>query len=201
MTSLVPASRIAAVLGDPAPTAEQQAAVEAPLAPTLVVAGAGSGKTATMAARVVHLVVNGLVRPDEILGLTFTRKAAGELSDRVRGTLDRSRRHFPGTGDPSASPTITTYNAFAAGLVRDHALRIGADPDATLITGAGAGQLMDGIVQTWPDEVESDLAPSTVVDRALAMAEALRTNLLTVDRAREGLLQLLVDLEEPRGGK
>ncbi len=201
MTPHVPASRIATILGDPTPTAEQQAAIEAPLVPTLVVAGAGSGKTATMAARVVHLVVNGLVRPDEILGLTFTRKAAGELADRVRGTLAAAGRHFPGTGDPSASPTITTYNAFAAGLVRDHALRIGADPDATLITGAGAWQLMDGIVQTWPDEVESDLAPSTVVDRALAMAEALRTNLLTVDRAREGLLQLLADLEEPRGGK
>ena len=73
-------------------------------------------------------------------------------TDRVRGTLAAAARHFEGIGDPTAAPTITTYNAFAAGLVRDHALRIGADPDATLITGAGAWQLMDGIVQTWPDE-------------------------------------------------
>ncbi|MGM0386393.1 MAG: ATP-dependent helicase, partial [Actinomycetota bacterium] len=201
MTSPISSTRIAAVLGDPAPTPEQRAAIEAPLAPTLVVAGAGSGKTATMAARVVHLVVNGLVRPDEILGLTFTRKAAGELSDRVRGKLAEARRHFPGMDDPTAQPTLTTYNAFAAGLVRDHALRIGADPDATLITGAGAWQLMDRIVQTWPDEVESELAPSTVVNRALAMAEALRTNLLTVDQTREGLTQLLADLEQSRDRK
>ncbi len=194
------ASTIAVALGDHLPTPEQQAAIEAPLAPTLVVAGAGSGKTATMAARVVHLVVNGQVRPEEMLGLTFTRKAAGELSDRVRGRLAAARRHFPGIGDLSAPPTLTTYNAFAAALVRDHALRVGADPDATLITGAGAWQLMDRIVQSWPDEVESTLTPATVVDRALKLAEALRTNLVSVEEAREGLEGLLEDLEQTREG-
>ena len=50
----------------------------------VVVAGAGSGKSETMAARVVWLVANGLVRPEQVLGLTFTRKAAAELAIRVR---------------------------------------------------------------------------------------------------------------------
>ncbi|HEU5242472.1 MAG TPA: UvrD-helicase domain-containing protein, partial [Ornithinibacter sp.] len=50
-----------------APTPEQAQVIEAPLSPLLVVAGAGSGKTETMAARVVWLVANGLVRPDEVL--------------------------------------------------------------------------------------------------------------------------------------
>jgi hypothetical protein len=81
------AVEIAGALGRDLPTAEQVAVIEAPVEPLLVVAGAGSGKTETMAARVVWLVANGLARPEEILGLTFTRKAAGELADRIRARL------------------------------------------------------------------------------------------------------------------
>ncbi len=80
---------IAAALGQFSPTDEQTAVIEAPLEPALVVAGAGSGKTETMAARVVWLVANGIVRRDEVLGLTFTRKAAGELSERIQKRLAR----------------------------------------------------------------------------------------------------------------
>ena len=64
------------------PTDEQSAIISIetnPLEPAVVIAGAGSGKTETMAARVIYLVANGYARPDQILGLTFTRKAAGEL--------------------------------------------------------------------------------------------------------------------------
>ena len=66
--------------------------IAAPLGPLAVVAGAGSGKSETMAARLVWLVANGMVRPDRVLGLTFTRKAAAEFADRVRSRLDRLRR-------------------------------------------------------------------------------------------------------------
>ena len=86
------AVEIAEALGRPRPTDEQAAVIEAPLEPLLVVAGAGSGKTETMAARVVWLVANRLVRPERVLGLTFTRKAAGELSERVRHRLRALRR-------------------------------------------------------------------------------------------------------------
>ncbi|WP_370670646.1 UvrD-helicase domain-containing protein [Microbacterium oleivorans] len=80
---------VAAALGQFPPTAEQSAVISAPLSPALVVAGAGSGKTETMAGRVVWLVANGLVRRDEVLGLTFTRKAAGELAERIGSRLRR----------------------------------------------------------------------------------------------------------------
>lgn len=80
---------IAAALGQFPPTPEQAAVIAAPLEPALVVAGAGSGKTETMAGRVVWLVANGLVRRDEVLGLTFTRKAAGELAERIQRRLAR----------------------------------------------------------------------------------------------------------------
>ena len=69
------------------PTAEQAAIIEAPLESMLVIAGAGSGKTETMAARVVWLVANEFVAPEEVLGLTFTRKAAGELAERITSRL------------------------------------------------------------------------------------------------------------------
>lgn len=80
---------IAAALGQFPPTAEQSAVIAAPLRPALVVAGAGSGKTETMSGRVVWLVANGHVRRDEVLGLTFTRKAAGELAERIQRRLNR----------------------------------------------------------------------------------------------------------------
>ena len=70
-------------------TDEQMAVITAPLTPQLVIAGAGSGKTMVMAARVVHAVALHEVAPARILGLTFTNKAAGELADRVRRCLDR----------------------------------------------------------------------------------------------------------------
>ena len=67
------------------PSDEQWAAISAQLAtPMLVLAGAGSGKTAVMAARVLWAVGSGQVRPEQVLGLTFTNKAAGELGARVR---------------------------------------------------------------------------------------------------------------------
>ena len=80
---MISALQLAARLGQPPPTAQQQAVIEAPLSPVLVTAGAGSGKTSTMANRVVWLLANDLIRPDQVLGLTFTRKAAGSLSERI----------------------------------------------------------------------------------------------------------------------
>ncbi|MCM3885133.1 ATP-dependent helicase, partial [Frankia sp. R82] len=71
-------------------TDEQIAAATGPLAPGVIVAGAGSGKTSVMAARVVWLVATGQVRADQVLGLTFTTKAAAELAARVRLALRRA---------------------------------------------------------------------------------------------------------------
>ena len=74
------------------PTGEQRLVIESDAPAILVVAGAGSGKTATMANRIAYHVARGAVRPDEVLGLTFTRKAAGELALRVESSLAAVRR-------------------------------------------------------------------------------------------------------------
>ena len=105
----------------PSPTSEQQAVIEAPLSPTLVVAGAGSGKTETMANRVLWLLANGHARPDQILGLTFTRKAAGELATRINkriGELDEAKLlpAATATGNEPVSdlfntPTVSTFSS------------------------------------------------------------------------------------------
>ena len=68
-------AELADALGLFAPTDEQAAVIAAPPGPLVVIAGAGAGKTETMAARVVWLVANGYASPGEVLGLTFTRKA------------------------------------------------------------------------------------------------------------------------------
>ena len=80
---------LAFALGLPRPTDEQAAVIAAPARSALVVAGAGAGKTETMAARVVWLVATGQVLPEQVLGLTFTRKAAQQLGVRVRTRLRR----------------------------------------------------------------------------------------------------------------
>jgi DNA helicase-2/ATP-dependent DNA helicase PcrA len=212
--SAISAETIALALGLPVPTEAQQRVIQAPPRPALVVAGAGSGKTETMAGRVVWLVANGHVRPDEVLGLTFTRKAAGELAERIgtrlqavdefarrgllphlpeliaTGALDRVHAAAPGaqrdtvrtqvlnelakgygTGwDPRTPrsaedllirPRVSTYNAFADGIVREHAARIGRDPEAAMLSQSASWLIARHVV------LRADLPGLEEIDRSL----------------------------------
>ena len=130
---------------------EQVAAITAPLTPYVVVAGAGSGKTTVMTARVVWLVATGQVRADQVLGLTFTNKAAGELSARVRDAvrllgLQQHEDALPGTAVDLGEPVIATYHAFAGRLLAEHGLRIGVEPQARLLGEASSYQLAHRVV-------------------------------------------------------
>ena len=109
-----------------------------------------------MAARVVYLVVTGQVRPDEVLGLTFTTKAASELRQRIRdGAAAAGALDEPGAdGEDVLEPTVATYNAYAAGLLTDHGLRIGHEPDTRVITDASRYQLGARVVDRFTGEVE-----------------------------------------------
>ncbi|MEV8439852.1 ATP-dependent DNA helicase [Actinosynnema sp. NPDC051121] len=179
---------VAEALGLPKPTPEQAAVVAAPTAPALVVAGAGAGKTETMAARVVYLVANGFVTPDRVLGLTFTRKAARQLSDRVRLRL----RRLGGSTlldrlDPSGErraavlttePVILTYHAYAGRLVGEHGLRLPVEPGVRLLTETAAWQLAHRVVSTWNDDLDTDKVPATVTGYLLALAGELGEHLV-----------------------
>ncbi|GGG50142.1 putative ATP-dependent DNA helicase [Kocuria dechangensis] len=183
------------------PTREQSAVISAPLTPRLVVAGAGSGKTATMVDRVGWLVANGVVAPDQVLGVTFTRKAAGELGERMRARLNRLRTLglVPEAGDedddvPSApqDPTVSTYHSYANTLVRNYGLRIGIEPDTTLLGQAQTWQLAALTVEAWTGELlEAMPAKSTMVKAVLDLASACAEHLVppsAVERFASGLL-------------
>ncbi|MFI6443175.1 UvrD-helicase domain-containing protein [Kitasatospora sp. NPDC050543] len=127
---------------------EQMLAIGAPLEPAVIVAGAGSGKTTVMAARVVWLVGSGAVRPEEVLGLTFTNKAAGELAERVRSALFSARIVDPQDVEAIGEPEISTYHAFAGRLLKEHGLRIGIEPDVRLLADATRFQLAAKVLRS-----------------------------------------------------
>ena len=181
---------LAEALGLPPPTPEQARVIAHPLRPLLVVAGAGSGKTATMSQRVVHLVARGEVAADQVLGLTFTRRATAELAQRVSARLGR----LAASGlvpDPQEAPepTVATYNAFAGSLVRDHGLRVGVDPDSALITEARAWRIVADLLEARTEPLPVDRL-STAVRAVLALDSALSENLLDVEEAASGLEDL-----------
>ncbi|MET9602433.1 ATP-dependent DNA helicase [Streptomyces sp. NPDC006459] len=171
-------------------TPEQMACVTAPPAPQVVVAGAGSGKTTVMAARVVWLVGTGAVAPEQVLGLTFTNKAAGELSERVRKALARA-----GITDPDPSPAdtdaaggeprISTYHAFAGQLLKDHGLRIGLEPSSRLLADATRFQLAAKVLREAPGPYPSltKSLPDLVGD-LLALDGELSEHLVEPERLR-----------------
>ena len=161
-------------------SAEQLAAITAPLEPGVIIAGAGSGKTTVMAARVVWLVGNGQVRPGDVLGLTFTRKAAAELSQRIRDALTRAGVIAGDGPDESGEQVVMTYDAFAARLVADHGLRIAVETDPMMITGAARYRLASRVVTSasGPFAHLSRLRPESVTERVLQLDAELTAHLV-----------------------
>ncbi|AYN39545.1 ATP-dependent helicase [Streptomyces dangxiongensis] len=169
-------------------TPEQMACITAPPAPQVIVAGAGSGKTTVMAARVVWLVGTGQVAPEQVLGLTFTNKAAGELAERVRKALIAAGVTDPDVidpDDPPGEPVISTYHAFAGRLLTDHGLRIGLEPTSRLLADATRYQLAARVLREAP-------GPYPALTRSFA---DLVSDLLTLDSE---LAEHLVDPERAR---
>ncbi|MDU1465091.1 UvrD-helicase domain-containing protein, partial [Dermabacter sp.] len=200
------AREVARLLGQPEPTPEQVAVIESPLAPALVVAGAGSGKTETMSARVVWLIANGLVEPRHVLGLTFTKKAAHELAERIDRRLSSlaSAMRSAGIELPSTlaastvylggqSPRVATYNGFALDLVHEHALRIGIDPDFTVLPPAAAWQIAYDLVESWQGELPFDHSSGSVASAVLSLSRALSDHLRTARDLDEYLRQIEVE--------
>ncbi|MET8809867.1 ATP-dependent DNA helicase [Streptomyces sp. NPDC004546] len=169
-------------------TPEQTACITAPPAPQVIVAGAGSGKTTVMAARVVWLVGTGQVAPEQVLGLTFTNKAAGELAERVRKALIKAGVTDPDVIDPDnppGEPVISTYHAFAGRLLTDHGLRLGLEPTSRLLADATRYQLAARVLREAP-------GPYPALTRSFA---DLVSDLLALDSE---LAEHLVDPEELR---
>lgn len=169
--------------------------IAAPPGPVVVIAGAGAGKTETMAARVVWLVANGYATPSQVLGLTFTRKAAGQLLRRVRTRLARlagaGLAPVQGPMDGAAeSVTVSTYHAFAGTLLREYGLLLPVEPDTRLLSETELWQLAFEEVCAHPGELAIEKTPAVVTDMVLRLSGALAEHLVDTDQLRDTHVEL-----------
>ena len=111
---------------------EQKEAVEFESGPLLIIAGAGTGKTTVVTERIKRLIGKGLAKPQEILALTFTEKAAREMETRVDLTMPYGYTQM----------WIMTFHSFCDKVLRDSALNIGLDPRYRLLTEADSTALV-----------------------------------------------------------
>lgn len=105
-------------------TPRQRDAVEHGEGPLLIVAGAGTGKTLVITHRIVHLVDSKAARPEEILAVTFTEKAAAEMAERVDVLLPYG----------FANVQISTFHAFGDRILREFGLELGLNPDFQVLS-------------------------------------------------------------------
>lgn len=212
---LTPAQLFTALGEKHMPTDQQEKVITAPLKPTLVVAGAGSGKTATMSARVTYLVASGQVDPSQVLGLTFTRKATHELRERIENRLGQLYR-YPGwtlssTRSNAAAQVSgglsTADSSSAAGGIG--AASSSQDQDLTAVAGeatvATYNSFAGALVREWGLEVglETDTAVLTPASSWQIMYELMENwgqefeePFSSLDSATELALQVANSLNE-----
>ena len=178
-------------------TEEQLAAATAPMGPGVIVAGAGSGKTTVMAARVVWLVGTGSVAPDRVLGLTFTNKAAASLASRIRDALALAGVSAPAAdGELPGEPVVSTYHAFAGRLVTEHGLRLGIEPRSRLLADATRFQLAARVLRRYDRPLVSLTRPlSMLVGDLVSLESEMSEHLVSPNRLREFDDRWLLELE------
>ncbi|MDU7503276.1 MAG: UvrD-helicase domain-containing protein [Corynebacterium kroppenstedtii] len=179
------------------PTDEQADIIQAKLEPQLVVAGAGAGKTETMAARAVFLVANGWVSTDQILGLTFTRKAAGELNARIRHRLNQlADSGLIPSNDPrrktirNSQQTVLTYDSFMQKIIHEFGLLLPIEPAAQVADQPEKWLTASRVISDlgYKDESGSytfSKKDSTARECMLDLSEAMDNHLATPEEVRE----------------
>jgi len=205
MTYKYSSQQFAADLGIQIPSDEQALVIEAPLKPGVVIAGAGSGKTETMSARVLWLVHTGVVEPHQILGLTFSKKAAAELGERIEKrliTLSESALQRGGTpfaGDPS-EVTTSTYHSYAGRLVAEYGLRLGIDSSGDVVGDSRIWQMAHRIVMNYDGDMSAlSFTPDTVIERVLDLASEMlehQSSPAAVRAASESLAERISSLPD-----
>lgn len=169
-------------------SAEQLVAATAPLEPQLIVAGAGTGKTTVMAARVVWLVGSGELQPGQVLGLTFTRKAAAELRQRIRSALSR----LAGSGDGEEwEPTVLTYHSFAGQVLAEFGSLLGIEADAQVLADGQRSRLAYTTACRPVDDEGLSGSAVSLAGRILAMDDALADLDISTDELRSHDAELL----------
>ncbi len=198
--ALLSPEAVAAALGQFPPTAEQSAVISAPLAPALVVAGAGSGKTETMAGRVVWLVANGLVRRDEVLGLTFTRKAAGELAERIGSRLRRlgefeRRGLLPHLGRLHAEGRLAVFGELERSGAPESARRAALD---ALAPESPGGDGADALLERPAVSTYNSFADAIVRENAVRIGRDAEAVVMSESAAWLLMRQVVLSSDDPR---
>jgi ATP-dependent DNA helicase UvrD/PcrA len=176
------------VMGGADPTEEQWRAISMPLEPYVVVAGAGSGKTSVIAARVVYLALVAMGRvaadhpgvlPGNVLCLTFTNKATENLVFRVR-------RALAGLDLPEGEePTISNYHGFAAQVLERHGLLAGIEPGQRILTQAQRTELCARVLDDMSFEYASAEWQPSLVSRILELADQAANHRVEPERIVE----------------
>jgi len=190
VTAFTDPAQLVDVMGIPF-SDEQLEAITADLGPQVIIAGAGTGKTTVMAARVVWLVGTSQVDPHHIVGLTFTNKAAGELSLRITKALERLD-----SGGEGQRPTVATYDSFAASVMSEFGSWLGIGPSSRIITKAEAAMLAEEVLVT-TDHLTSRLAQASwgnIVEAIVDGEANIQAHLVSDQRILDHGQQLLADL-------
>ena len=183
------------------PTQEQWRAISYPLEPFVLVAGAGSGKTSVMAARVVYLamVANGFLEaehpgipPGNVLCLTFTNKATEHLRIRVRRALAQLRL------DEGEEPEVSNYHGFAAQVLERHGMLVGIEPSQRVITQAQRVEIAERVLDTMTFQHLTTRWQPTIVTNILNLDEQLQNHLVQPDELVEHVEGKLAMLEKAR---
>jgi DNA helicase-2/ATP-dependent DNA helicase PcrA len=186
------------------PTPEQWRAISMPLEPYVVVAGAGSGKTSVIAARVVYLAMVALGRlpanhpgvlPGNVLCLTFTNKATEHLRQMIRralATLDLPE---------GEEPTILNYHGFAAQVIDRHGLLVGIEPNQRILTQAQRSELCARVLDEMAfQHVSAEWQPS-LIDKILNLADQAANHRVQPERISEFVASRLPELANYRTEK
>jgi DNA helicase II / ATP-dependent DNA helicase PcrA len=134
---------------------QQREAVQHGKGPALVLAGAGSGKTRVIAYRIAYLIRNGATRPENILAVTFTNKAAKEMRERMQSLLDVNR---------NSEPLISTFHSFCVRLLRREIQGLGYKKDFSIYDADDQKRLIKQIMQESAKN-ETDLSPREILSR------------------------------------
>lgn len=118
---------------------EQRLAVETTQGPLLILAGAGTGKTRVLTTRFAHIILEKLAWPEQILGVTFTNKAAREMRERISVILDR----------PVEGLWVGTFHSLCARMLRQHAVLVGLERNFTILDMDDQIRLLKQVIEPW----------------------------------------------------
>ena len=165
---------------------QQREAVECLDGPLLVLSGAGTGKTRVLTHRVAHLLASGKAKPWEIMAVTFTNKAAREISDRVRALL----AGLPSMADAGEKVRIGTFHRISAGVLRRHAKYVNLPSNFSVYDRSDQDRLLKQIMQQRNIDLQKypPALGRTIIEKWKAHAlSPEKVNQAEADKAGDGL--------------